>query len=855
MADDAVIDQIATQIADIESGGKYDILGPVTSKGDRAHGKYQIMGANIPSWTKEALGEEYDPQRFLTDPDAQEKTARFKMGQYFDQYGTPEDVASMWHSGLPYKESIAAGRKDQLGTTTESYGARVRSGVGVPSNVPSPDRLKAFFDDINVPQEAKDQVGRALRGKIGGAAPQPAIAGDTGLVAQPSPTPQAPLPAESPQLSVEKPWRGISVDEAAAEMNTAVGNAPDAALGQYGAAIGKPISDALKDVYDVFFNTASPAGGDPTDPATWFDGLDRALKLLHPLGVPAEIAGNLAFQALNDSGADPNVSSALATLLSVGVGAKTPIPGLKTAPGSRMPLQGTQATRAAAAEAGAAREVAEAAIPTARAAEEATVRAGETAVAQADELATTARATAEDAARQAEATAGTASPSPEAAGRARATLTPRGTTATEGSAAVTAQLERELADVKDPVQGIYNALVEQAEAQGRTVAPEAAETLLKQIDAITEELGATLAGQSKSVINAVKSAIEAGEPLTPKLIDAYKQQLDSLMHGRVPHGATPKTKALYDFKWEVRDMMRSMYDDEERAWAEVADTLWRDTIIGKDSPTALGNLVRLAKKNPQTFVERVFGTGAADKQGHYAASVMRHLDDATKTQIREATLARAIDNATDAATDSLDPRKLLTNVGKYSKSFYDSMVTPEVDAFFKVLKREQAAVAESAGAASRGSQWATAAEREAARTATGAAKDVSAAGRAVTAAEREAAAAGKTAERAVAEAAEPNRLARMSALGLEIGGVAAATHLGGPLLGKAAAGAMGARRALQLFIPRASLARALADSPTANLLTRALQTPFKSKASIAIINELRNRNTSVNFLGGEDEEK
>lgn len=45
-------------ISNIESGGKYDALGPVTQAGDRAYGRYQVMGQNIPAWTKEVLGQE-----------------------------------------------------------------------------------------------------------------------------------------------------------------------------------------------------------------------------------------------------------------------------------------------------------------------------------------------------------------------------------------------------------------------------------------------------------------------------------------------------------------------------------------------------------------------------------------------------------------------------------------------------------------------------------------------------------------------------------------------------------------------------------------------------------------------------
>ena len=43
-------------IASIESGGRYNAMGPRTNKGDRAYGKYQMMGNNIPGWTRMALG-------------------------------------------------------------------------------------------------------------------------------------------------------------------------------------------------------------------------------------------------------------------------------------------------------------------------------------------------------------------------------------------------------------------------------------------------------------------------------------------------------------------------------------------------------------------------------------------------------------------------------------------------------------------------------------------------------------------------------------------------------------------------------------------------------------------------------
>jgi hypothetical protein len=103
----------------IESGGRSDALGPVTRKGDRAHGLYQVMGANVPSWTEEALGRRMTPEEFLKDEQAQEETAKHRMGLYLKQYNDPAQVASMWFSGRPIEKAGEAA--DVTGTTVPRY--------------------------------------------------------------------------------------------------------------------------------------------------------------------------------------------------------------------------------------------------------------------------------------------------------------------------------------------------------------------------------------------------------------------------------------------------------------------------------------------------------------------------------------------------------------------------------------------------------------------------------------------------------------------------------------------------------------------------------------------------------------
>lgn len=82
-----------------ESGGNYGAVG-VWVKGDRAYGKYQVMGANIPSWTKKYFGKSLTPSQFLNNPSAQEAVARGVLQGYYNKYGA-KGAAAMWYSGQP----------------------------------------------------------------------------------------------------------------------------------------------------------------------------------------------------------------------------------------------------------------------------------------------------------------------------------------------------------------------------------------------------------------------------------------------------------------------------------------------------------------------------------------------------------------------------------------------------------------------------------------------------------------------------------------------------------------------------------------------------------------------------------
>lgn len=103
------VDTAREALGFIESTDNYNAKGPVMTKGmykgDRAYGKYQVMGKNIPVWTQQVLGKAMTPQEFLKDTEAQDAVAAHKLQESFDRYGTWDDAASVWFSGRPMSKA------------------------------------------------------------------------------------------------------------------------------------------------------------------------------------------------------------------------------------------------------------------------------------------------------------------------------------------------------------------------------------------------------------------------------------------------------------------------------------------------------------------------------------------------------------------------------------------------------------------------------------------------------------------------------------------------------------------------------------------------------------------------------
>lgn len=141
-------------ISSIESGGNYSILGPET-KGDRAYGKYQIMGNNIAPWSKEILGFEVTPQQFLSNPQLQDAVFQGKFGQYVDKFG-PEGAAQAWFAGPGGVGKLD--RKDVLGTSVGAYGQRFMKALGAPE-ASQPTAMTQAIPSVPVMSQAMPAYG------------------------------------------------------------------------------------------------------------------------------------------------------------------------------------------------------------------------------------------------------------------------------------------------------------------------------------------------------------------------------------------------------------------------------------------------------------------------------------------------------------------------------------------------------------------------------------------------------------------------------------------------------------------------------------------------------------------------
>lgn len=172
-----VTDSDRYAISQIESGGRYDRLGPRTRTGDRAYGKYQVMGSNVGDWTEQALGRRLTPEQFLADQQAQEDTFAHRFGSYKQKYGG-EGAARAWFAGEGGMNRV--GNTDILGTSVGRYGSMYNRLAGGPSAesppraagpprderlLPAPDDGPPPWGEEPIPQQTQQEPGTATAGQ------------------------------------------------------------------------------------------------------------------------------------------------------------------------------------------------------------------------------------------------------------------------------------------------------------------------------------------------------------------------------------------------------------------------------------------------------------------------------------------------------------------------------------------------------------------------------------------------------------------------------------------------------------------------------------------------------------------
>jgi hypothetical protein len=128
----------ASAISSIESGGRYDAVGPATRTGDRAYGKYQVMGANVGPWTQKYLGRAMTPQEFAASPEAQDAVFQGEFGRLAAKHG-PEGAARAWFAGEGGMNDM--GRKDVLGTSVADYSRKFNANYQGPAPTAQPVQM------------------------------------------------------------------------------------------------------------------------------------------------------------------------------------------------------------------------------------------------------------------------------------------------------------------------------------------------------------------------------------------------------------------------------------------------------------------------------------------------------------------------------------------------------------------------------------------------------------------------------------------------------------------------------------------------------------------------------------------
>jgi uncharacterized protein (TIGR02594 family) len=214
-------EQRRNAIAAIESAGSgdYSAMGPTTKAGDRAYGRYQVMGRNVGPWAEQYLKKAgVTADQFLKDPALQDQLFDAVYGDYVAKHGE-RGAASMWFTGRPDEPNVTdvngklTGKTyadmymEQLGRSPTTVRHPPNATVGAPDAAPADAGGNPYLDALkNKPEEKKKNAWEMFGEGIGDAAGAMAKAGQGfGYNITPQPGPArvsvAPVPSTDPQAA------------------------------------------------------------------------------------------------------------------------------------------------------------------------------------------------------------------------------------------------------------------------------------------------------------------------------------------------------------------------------------------------------------------------------------------------------------------------------------------------------------------------------------------------------------------------------------------------------------------------------------------------------------------------------
>jgi hypothetical protein len=194
-------------VSENESGGDYREVGPMilhgSYAGDRAYGKYQVMGKDLPDRLAKAGLPAMTPTQFLGNKEAQERQFENEFGGLMAKYGSFNDAASVWFSGRPFKQ---AGNASDGYMTVPAYIAKANRSLAKyhAANAQPTAATSTFQGTPDQAMTAPWNVGpggpmtMSDAGPIGGPGVRLAQAGAGGPAAPPPGAPPVPVPQARP---------------------------------------------------------------------------------------------------------------------------------------------------------------------------------------------------------------------------------------------------------------------------------------------------------------------------------------------------------------------------------------------------------------------------------------------------------------------------------------------------------------------------------------------------------------------------------------------------------------------------------------------------------------------------------